>query len=30
MPIGIGCAVMVLVAMLVNNLARHRRYPHHW
>ncbi|WP_416137061.1 HPP family protein [Halomonas sp. HK25] len=30
MPIGIGGAVMVLVAMLVNNLARHRRYPHHW
>ncbi|MBB3230924.1 HPP family protein [Halomonas stenophila] len=30
MPVGLGCAVMVLVAILVNNLARHRRYPRHW
>lgn len=29
-PIGLGCAVMLLVAILVNNLARHRRYPRHW
>ncbi|MEQ5803791.1 HPP family protein [Halomonas sp. H10-9-1] len=30
MPIGIGSAIMVAVAVLVNNLARHRRYPLHW
>lgn len=30
MPIGIGSAVMLLVAILINNLARHRRYPRHW
>ncbi|TDR52105.1 HPP family protein [Halomonas ventosae] len=30
MPIGIGSTIMVLVAVLVNNLARHRRYPLHW
>lgn len=30
MPIGIGCGVMLLVAVLVNNLARHRRYPRYW
>lgn len=30
MPIGIGCSVMVLIAILVNNLARHRRYPRSW
>ncbi len=29
-PIGLGCTVMLLVAILVNNLARHRRYPRHW
>ncbi|MDN3556588.1 HPP family protein [Halomonas maura] len=30
MPVGLGCTVMVLVAILVNNLARHRRYPLQW
>lgn len=30
MPIGIGCTVMLVVAILVNNLARHRRYPRFW
>ncbi|QOR39099.1 HPP family protein [Billgrantia diversa] len=30
MPIGIGCGVMLVVAILVNNLARHRRYPRYW
>ncbi|MCS2608206.1 HPP family protein [Halomonas dongshanensis] len=30
LPIGMGCALMVFIAMLVNNLARHRRYPRHW
>ncbi|MBB3141907.1 HPP family protein [Halomonas sp. THAF12] len=29
-PVGLGCVVMLLVAILVNNLARHRRYPRHW
>lgn len=29
-PIGIGCVVMLVVAILVNNLARHRRYPRYW
>lgn len=30
MPIGIGCVLMLSVAILINNLARHRRYPVHW
>ncbi|MDR5867419.1 HPP family protein [Halomonas koreensis] len=30
MPVGLGCAVMLVVAILVNNLAHHRRYPRHW
>ncbi len=30
LPVGLGCAVMLVVAILVNNLARHRRYPVHW
>src|SRR5690625_7514155 len=25
LPIGIGCVIMLVVAILVNNLARHRR-----
>ena len=29
-PIGAGCIVMLVVAILVNNLARHRRYPRYW
>lgn len=29
-PVAVGCAVMLVVAILVNNLARHRRYPVHW
>ncbi|SFH86946.1 HPP family protein [Modicisalibacter xianhensis] len=30
MPVAAGCALMLGVAILVNNLARHRRYPQHW
>ncbi|MBS9404596.1 HPP family protein [Halomonas sp. TRM85114] len=30
MPIGIGTSVMLLIAILINNLARHRRYPRLW
>lgn len=29
-PIGLGCLLMLTVAVLINNLARHRRYPQHW
>ncbi|ALM53327.1 HPP family protein [Halomonas huangheensis] len=29
-PVGAGCLLMLVVAVLVNNLARHRRYPLHW
>ncbi|WP_251977326.1 HPP family protein [Salinicola avicenniae] len=29
-PVGAGCLLMLVVAVLVNNLARHRRYPQHW
>ncbi|WP_239496363.1 HPP family protein [Salinicola peritrichatus] len=29
-PVGAGCVLMLFVAILVNNLARHRRYPLHW
>lgn len=30
MPVAAGCLLMLTVAILVNNLARHRRYPQHW
>lgn len=30
LPIGIGSSVMLLIAILINNLARHRRYPRFW
>lgn len=29
-PVAAGCLLMLSVAVLVNNLARHRRYPLHW
>ncbi|MGM0824301.1 MAG: HPP family protein [Pseudomonadota bacterium] len=29
-PIGVGCLIMLVVAILINNLARHRRYPSYW
>lgn len=29
-PVAAGCAIMLSVAVLINNLARHRRYPLHW
>ncbi|RXE48829.1 HPP family protein [Chromohalobacter israelensis] len=30
MPVAAGCTLMLSVAVLINNLARHRRYPLHW
>ena len=30
MPVGAGVAVMLLVALLVNNLSPRRRYPEFW
>lgn len=30
MPVATGCLIMLTVAVMVNNLARHRRYPQHW
>ncbi|MGY2461714.1 HPP family protein [Vreelandella sulfidaeris] len=30
LPIGLGCVIMLVIAILVNNLARHRRYPLYW
>jgi len=29
-PVGAGALVLLTVALLVNNLSRHRRYPHFW
>ena len=29
-PVGTGCLLMLLIAVVINNLARHRRYPVHW
>lgn len=29
-PVGVGCLLMLVIAVLINNLARHRRYPQHW
>lgn len=30
LPAGIGAAVMLVIALAVNNLSRHRRYPEFW
>ena len=30
LPVGLGCLAMLVLAVLINNLARHRRYPLHW
>ncbi len=30
MPVGAGVLLMLLVALLVNNLSRRRRYPEFW
>jgi len=30
MPIGAGALIMLLVALLVNNIPRHRQYPEFW
>jgi CBS-domain-containing membrane protein len=29
-PAGAGACLLLLVALVVNNLARHRRYPEYW
>jgi CBS-domain-containing membrane protein len=29
-PGGLGALILVVVAVLINNLSRHRKYPHHW
>jgi CBS-domain-containing membrane protein len=29
-PAGLGALILLVIALLVNNLARHRRYPDHW
>lgn len=29
-PAGLGALVLLVIALLVNNLAMHRRYPDHW
>jgi CBS-domain-containing membrane protein len=29
-PIGLGAVLMLIVALLVNNLSPHRRYPQYW
>ncbi|MDH4247131.1 MAG: HPP family protein [Deltaproteobacteria bacterium] len=29
-PAGLGALIMVLVALLVNNIPQHRRYPEYW
>lgn len=29
-PAGLGAVVLLVIALLVNNLARDRRYPEHW
>ena len=29
-PVGLGAAVMLLVALLVNNIPKNRRYPEYW
>jgi CBS-domain-containing membrane protein len=29
-PVGLGAAIMLLVALLVNNIPKNRRYPEYW
>lgn len=29
-PVGMGALIMIIVALLVNNLSQHRRYPEFW
>ncbi len=29
-PVGLGAAIMLIVALLVNNISKHRRYPEFW
>lgn len=29
-PIGLGALLMLIIALLVNNLSQHRRYPQYW
>lgn len=30
MPVGLGAAIMLIVALLVNNIPKNRRYPEFW
>lgn len=30
MPIGLGASIMLVIALLINNIPRHRRYPEFW
>ncbi len=30
MPVGLGVLVLLVVALLVNNLSSQRQYPEHW
>jgi CBS-domain-containing membrane protein len=30
MPAGVGAAIMLLVALLINNIPKNRRYPEYW
>jgi len=30
MPVGVGAVIMLAVALAVNNIPRHRRYPEFW
>ena len=29
-PVGLGALILLLVGLLINNLARHRKYPEYW
>jgi CBS-domain-containing membrane protein len=30
MPVGLGAFILLIVAVLVNNLSKHRKYPEYW
>ncbi|MDO9262543.1 MAG: HPP family protein [Desulfosalsimonadaceae bacterium] len=30
MPVGLGIVIMLIVALVINNIPRHRRYPEFW
>jgi len=30
LPVGLGAIIMLIVALIINNITKHRRYPEFW